>query len=336
MSGTYRLASLGGLLLAAMLLSLGLGRYPVPWQDWYGLLTNPLGHAPADGRDLQVLRNVLVEIRLPRVVAAVLIGAALSVSGAAFQSVFMNPLVSPGLLGVLAGASFGAALAMLLSEQWWVVQGSAFLCGLLAVAVAIGLVRLYRVRSLLMLVLGGIISGALFTALLSVVKYLADPYNQLPAIMYWLMGTLSNADLATISILAMPMLTGILALIALGRHLNVLSLGDEEARALGVAVERVRLAVILWATLISALTVVIAGMIGWIGLMVPHMARLMVGPDNKRLLPASALLGAAFLLLVDDLSRLLWTVEVPIGILTELLGIPVFVLLLRNVRKGWG
>ncbi len=248
---------------------------------------------------------------------------------------FRNPLVSPGLLGVLAGASFGAAGAMLLGDQWIVVQVCAFAGGLSAVLLSLGIARIYRADSLLMLVLGGIISAGLFTSLLSIVKALADPYNQLPAIVFWLMGRLSAVDTATVLALALPMLTGIVALIVLGKYLNALSMGDDEALALGVNVPMIRLAVILSATLVSALTVSMAGMIAWVGLVIPHIARLLVGPDNQVLLPASAVLGAVFLLIVDDVARAAFSVEVPIGVATELIGIPVFILVLRNLRAGW-
>lgn len=334
MIADYRLAGLLLLLILMSMLSLTLGRYPIALHELVQVLTG-LGSGQVADEGQQVLRNVLLEIRLPRILAAVLVGAALSVSGAAFQAVFVNPLVSPGLLGVLAGGSFGAALGMIVSDHWLVVQVSAFLFGLLAVLIALGIVRVYRSESLLMLVLGGIISSGLFTALLSIVKYLADPYNQLPAIVYWLMGNLSNAELSVVLTLALPMLAGILLLVLYARHMNVLSMGDEEARSLGIDTRRVRLVIILAATLISALTVVMAGMIGWIGLIVPHIARMIVGPENGRLIPASALLGGIFLLLVDDLARNLFTVEIPIGVLSELLGIPIFILVLRNARKGW-
>lgn len=334
MIADYRLAGLLLLLILMSMLSLTLGRYPIALHELVQVLTG-LGSGQVADEGQQVLRNVLLEIRLPRILAAVLVGAALSVSGAAFQAVFVNPLVSPGLLGVLAGGSFGAALGMIVSDHWLVVQVSAFLFGLLAVLIALGIVRVYRSESLLMLVLGGIISSGLFTALLSIVKYLADPYNQLPAIVYWLMGNLSNAELSVVLILALPMLAGILLLVLYARHMNVLSMGDEEARSLGIDTRRARLVIILAATLISALTVVMAGMIGWIGLIVPHIARMIVGPENGRLIPASALLGGIFLLLVDDLARNLFTVEIPIGVLSELLGIPIFILVLRNARKGW-
>lgn len=334
MIADYRLAGLLLLLILMSILSLTLGRYPIALHELVQVLTG-LGSGQVADEGQQVLRNVLLEIRLPRILAAVLVGAALSVSGAAFQAVFVNPLVSPGLLGVLAGGSFGAALGMIVSDHWLAVQVSAFLFGLLAVLIALGIVRVYRSESLLMLVLGGIISSGLFTALLSIVKYLADPYNQLPAIVYWLMGNLSNAELSVVLTLALPMLAGILLLVLYARHMNVLSMGDEEARSLGIDTRRVRLVIILAATLVSALTVVMAGMIGWIGLIVPHIARMIVGPDNGRLVPASALLGGIFLLLVDDLARNLFTVEIPIGVLSELLGIPIFILVLRNARKGW-
>lgn len=288
-----------------------------------------------DHARFQELSVLMLDIRLPRIIAAMLIGASLAASGTAFQAVFMNPLVSPGLLGVLAGASFGAALAMVLSDQWWVVQASAFGFGLIAVGLALGIASVYRADSLLILVLGGIISTGLFTSLLSIVKTIADPYNQLPAIVFWLMGRLSNVDSATVFGLALPQMMGIFALIALSKYLNVLSMGDSEAQALGINVARIRYAVIFSATLISALTVVMGGIIGWLGLVIPHVARFIVGPNNEVLIPASAVLGALFLLLVDDLARNLFMVEIPIGIVTELIGIPVFLLVLFRTKKGW-
>lgn len=322
-------------LILTILVSLTIGRYPISLSEIGSYFATLLGVGTLESERYALLGNVLIKIRLPRILAAVLIGAALSASGAAFQAVFRNPLVSPGLLGVLAGASFGAALAMLFAKHWFFVQLSAFIFGLLATAVAMGIARIHRNQSIVMIVLAGVISGALFTSLLSIVKYLADPFNQLPAIVYWLMGSLANADFGTLMALSVPMLIGILVLTMLGKHMNVLSMGDEEARALGINVERVRLIIIFWATLISALTVVIAGMIGWIGLIIPHVARLMVGPNNERLLPASALIGAIFLLLVDDISRSLFGVEIPIGIITELLGVAVFLVVLRNIARGW-
>ena len=321
---------------AVALVSLTLGRYPLSLAD----LAYFFKHLTAGGASLDPVRyeslyNVLINIRLPRIVAAVLIGASLSVSGAAYQAMFVNPLVSPSLLGVLAGASFGAALGITFGQSWLAVQGGAFICGLLAVLAALGLASLYRGERILMLILGGVISGALFTSLLTVVKYLADPYDQLPAIVYWLMGGLSMADGPTVWAMGGPMLGGIVLLVLLANYLNVLSMGDEEARSLGVNVSRLRLLLIFLATLVSALTVALGGVIGWVGLVIPHIARMLVGPDNRVLLPAATLVGGTYLLVVDDLARLMFSTEVPLGILTSLVGIPFFALVLRRAKKGW-
>ncbi len=315
--------------------ALSIGRYPLPPGEVLRFFAALAGLITLDPERYDLLYNLIVEIRLPRVLAAVLVGASLSVSGAAYQALFRNPLVSPGLLGVLAGASAGAALGIILGGSWLLVQACAFLMGLLAVAIGVGIAQLFGRGSVLMLILGGILCGALFTSALSMVKYLADPYNELPAIVYWLMGSLGQVDLTDIGWAAIPMSLGILVLSLLGRALDALAMGDDEARALGVPVATVRMATIAMATLVSALTVAIAGMIGWVGLIVPHVARLLVGPGNARLLPAAASLGAAFLLFADTLSRNLFATELPVGIVTELLGIPVFLLVLRRVRRGW-
>ena len=314
--------------------SLCLGQYPVGFGELAGYLGFPT-HGAMTERDLQIIRTVLIDIRLPRIAAAVLIGASLSVSGAVFQSMFINPLVSPGLLGVLAGASFGAALGMLLARSWWVVQAGAFGFGLVAVLASLAISALNRGDRLLMLILGGIVSGALFTSLLSVIKYLADPYEQLPALVYWLMGGLTAVDRFTVTAVCAPMAGGIVVVLLLAGYLNVLSMGDEEARALGVHVAGLRLLFIFLATVISALTVVLGGVIGWVGLLIPHIARMLVGPDNRILLPAAALIGAVYLLIADNAARLLFAVEIPIGILTSLVGIPFFALVLGKARNRW-
>jgi iron complex transport system permease protein len=320
---------------AAAVAALSFGRYPLPPWETIRFLLAAAGLASMEPERYALLHNLIVEIRLPRVLAAILVGASLSVSGAAYQALFRNPLVSPGLLGVLAGASAGAALGILLDGNWLLVQTSAFVMGLAAVGIGVGIAHLFGGGSIIMLVLGGILSGALFASLLTMVKYVADPYSQLPAIVYWLMGSLAQANIDDMTWAAVPMLAGIALLCLMGRALDALSMGDDEARALGVPVTTIRLVTIAAATLISALTVSIAGMIGWIGLIVPHIARLLVGPDNARLLPAAASLGAAFLLFADGLARNLFTTELPIGIVTELLGIPVFLIVLRRVRRGW-
>ncbi|SDU31641.1 FecCD family ABC transporter permease [Desulfobacula phenolica] len=336
MKSTFLIPALLVLLCLTAVVSLCLGRYPVAPGQMISFLSNGIfGSLLPEERGFAVIQNIVVDIRLPRIMAAILIGSALSVSGVAFQSMFINPLVSPGLLGVLAGASFGAALGMILSVSWIAVQAGAFIFGFVAVLTAICIAGFYKGDRLLMLILGGIISGSMFTALLSVIKYLADPYDMLPAIVYWLMGGLSMADAKTVWTLSFPIAGGIVMLIFLSGQMNVLSMGDEEARSMGVNVGRIRFLLIFFATLISALTVAIGGIIGWVGLVIPHIARMIVGSDNRILLPAAAIIGATYLLVVDNISRLAFSVEIPLGILTALAGIPFFTIVLRNSGKGW-
>ena len=318
------------------LMSLYLGQYRVPFSDILSFAGwKFFGLSGLQEEKKILLENILLNIRLPRILAAMLVGASLSISGASFQALFINPLVLPGLLGVLAGASFGAAFGMLVCKSWAMVQLSTLLFGFVAVGIAIGIARVYRIHSIIMLVLGGIISGAFFTALLSLAKYTADPYNQLPAIVYWLMGSLAAVDRTTILVISLPAVSGILVLIFHAKHLNILSMGKEEAQALGINVQRVRLVVIVAATLISALTVMVGGMIGWVGLIIPHICRMIFGPNNEVLLPAAAIIGAIYLLLIDDICRLIFTFEIPIGIVTSIIGIPFFALVLKNAGRGW-
>lgn len=326
-----------GLLLAVIAFSsLFLGHYHVPVADLLGFAGWKFFNVNGLSEEKRaLLTNIFLDIRLPRILAAIMIGAALSVSGAAFQALFINPLVSPGLLGVLAGASFGAAFGLLFAKNWAMVQFSTLFFGFVAVGIAVGIARIYRIHSIIMLVLGGIISGAFFTSLLSIVKYAADPSNQLPAIVYWLMGNLSSVDSKTVLTISLPITIGITVILLHARQLNVLSMGDEEAMALGIHVRRVRIVVIFFATLISALTVMVGGMIGWVGLIIPHICRMLVGPNNVLLLPAAALMGAVYLVLADDLSRLLFSFEIPIGIITSLVGIPFFTLVLKHAHREW-
>jgi len=329
-SWALRWIVLPGLLVIAIAVSLAVGSFHVSLADALGWVRGDL-----DESRRAVLTNLLFAIRLPRIVAGVVIGAALSTSGTAFQALFVNPLVSPSLLGVLAGASFGAAVGILFSFSLVQIQLLAFVFGMLAVGLALTLVRKRGVRSRVALVLGGIISGAFFTALLSLVKYVADPDNQLPSIVYFLMGSLAQVNLKMALWAGGVMLLGTFGLIAYGQQLNALSMGEDEAHCLGVNVERAQLVIISLATLVGALSVVVGGVIGWVGLIVPHLARLLCGPDNTRLLPASALLGALYLLVLDDISRTVFPVEVPIGVLTALFGIPCFAVLFRRSRGGW-
>lgn len=329
------LSGLFGMLVLSILLSLSTGRFQLAPLEVFRYLAACLGVGELEASRKALIDNLLWDIRAPRIAAALLVGAALSTSGAAYQAVFMNPLVSPGLLGVLAGASFGAALGLLLAQGWLVIQLLTFAGGIAAVALALALARVQRDRSLLMLILTGIVSAAFFTALLSIVKLLADPINQLPTIVFWLMGSLAQTDPVAVERAALPILLGVAVLLLWRKQLDALAMGEDEARSLGVDVRRVRTWVIAGATLASALTVSLAGMVGWIGLVVPHVARLLVGPQSHRLLPASALLGGAFLILVDTGARTLHSAELPLGVLTELIGIPVFAIVLRNAQKAW-
>ncbi len=278
---------------------------------------------------------VLIDIRLPRMLAAAIIGAALSSSGAAFQAVFANPLISPGILGVLAGSSFGAALGILYDFSWPAIQIMAFVAGLSAAGLALVLSRGVPGRSVLAMVLGGVISTALFTALLSLVKMVADPTSQLPAIVFWLMGSLSHVDLSSLSLAAPVMGAAIVGLSLLGGSLDVLTMGDEEAAALGLPVKSVRMTTVALATLAGSLSVSLAGVVGWVGLVVPHIVRGLFGSMNRWVLPASALVGAIFLMVVDTVCRSLLSTEIPLGIVTSLIGAPFLAALLRRGAKGW-
>ncbi|RXJ69717.1 ABC transporter permease [Halarcobacter ebronensis] len=322
------------LLVFISIFSLSLGQYHLEISQIVDFFLYKLGLI--DINNYQLLQNIIMEIRFPRIVASILIGASLAISGVAFQSMFKNPLVSPGILGVLSGAAFGAALGMIFFKEFLLIQVSSFVFGILAVFIALFISMFNRQNQLILLILGGVVSSAFFSSMLSITKYMADPYNELPAIVYWLMGSLALIDKQTTFIVSIPILLGIFLMILLSKYLNILSLGDEEAKSLGVNVKLMRFVIILIATFISALTVVLAGMIGWVGLVIPHIARLLFGSNNIIIVPISALLGGIYLLIIDNLSRTLFSVEVPIGILTSLIGIPFFAYALKNVKKGWG
>jgi iron complex transport system permease protein len=329
---------IGAILLVLMaLFSLLWGQYPIDIATFLEYANMKLfGTQTMDTSSFSLIDNIVTEIRLPRILLAILIGAALATSGSVFQAMFVNPLVSPGILGVLAGASFGAAMGMLLSEQWFIVQILAFTFGFIAVAFAVLIGSMVTSsRSTVMLVLGGVISGSLFTSMLSIIKYVADPYSTLPAIVYWLMGSLSMAAFDEVVLVAIPILISIFGMIFMGKYFDLLSLGDEEAKALGINVKAIRITAIILATLASSLSVVMAGIIGWVGLIIPHIIRIAIGPSHRLLVPLSALVGGAFLLLADAISRLAFSVEIPIGILTSLIGIPIFIIVLKNARAAW-
>jgi iron complex transport system permease protein len=328
------------LLLAAAALCLmvalafTVGRYPVPLADLLRIVWSWAGGA-SHGLD-PTLETVVLQIRGPRVMAALLVGAALAAAGAAYQNLFRNPLVSPDILGVSAGAAVGAILGIFLSLGVVAIQSMAFAGGLAAVAMVYLVARAVRGHDpLLVLVLAGVVLGALLGACVALMKYLADPYNQLPAITYWLLGSLASTDARDIWVAAPLLLLGLVPLWLLRWRINVLSLDDEEARSLGVSAGRIRLVVIVAATLMTSAAVAVSGVIGWIGLVIPHFARLLTGPDFSKLLPVSVLLGAGFLVAVDTLARTMANIEVPLGVLTAFVGTPLFLWQLATARRGW-
>ncbi len=313
-----------------------LGRYPVMPGEWFAGVFDHIARFfdPSYAID-PTLDNVLFKIRFPRIIVVLLVGAALAVAGASYQGMFKNPLVSPDILGASAGASFGACLALLMDAPNWEVQLFAFIGGMVAVGLAVWLNRLVKYDPILGLVLGGILVSTLFQSGTSIIKLLADANDKLPAITFWLMGSFASEDHDQMMAVLLPMVLGFFLLILESWKLNVLSFGDEEARSMGVNTRAVRLIVIFASTLIVSCSVAVSGIVGWVGLVVPHLARALVGPNYRVLLPASMIIGSAFLLVVDDIARLLLTVEIPIGILTSILGVPFFVIIFRHNMRGW-
>jgi iron complex transport system permease protein len=318
----------------AFFISLSVGRYPVPLQNVFSILVSQFLSVHSDWTRIEEM--VVINIRLPRVLLAMLVGSTLAVSGASFQGLFRNPLVSSHILGVAAGAGFGAAISMLFfSDSAHLIQFFAFAFGIIAVLGACVIGKTREGTSILMLVLGGIVVGALFTALISLMTYMADPEDELPAIVFWLMGSLANTSFDSVRIAAPSMLLGTGILLLLRWRINVLSLGEEEAQALGINTERMRWLIIVCATLATASAVSVSGIIGWVGLVIPHIGRMIVGSDHSILIPASASIGAVYLLFIDDIARTATAAEIPLGILTAIIGAPFFIYLLKRKGSGW-
>jgi iron complex transport system permease protein len=328
------LAIATAVLIAGLLFAFIVGRYPVSLAELSNVLFAKLtGHradvAPA-------VESVILQVRGPRVLAAALVGAALAVAGTAFQGLFRNPLVSPDILGASSGAALGAVIGIFFSLGVLAIQAFAFIGGLLAVAAVYVIGSAVRARDpILVLVLTGVVVGALLGAGVGLVKYLADPYNQLPAMTFWLLGSLAATNVSDLLPLFGPVAIGTAVLIALRWRMNVMSLPEEEARSLGVATGPLRIAIVAAATLTTSASVATAGIIGWVGLVVPHLSRSLVGPDFARLLPTAAILGGGYLLLIDTLARTVAEVEIPLGILTAVVGTPFFIWLLTSMQRTW-
>ena len=309
-----------------------LGRYPISPVDVIKTILSPIFP------QLEInptITTIVFEIRLPRIIGAIVVGACHAISGAAFQSIFKNPLVSSDLLGVSNGAGFGAALAILISGANIVTQLFAFVFGLISVATTYLISRTYKAGGILVLVLSGVAISAFFNSLISAIKFIADPDDKLPEIVYWLMGSLASINADKLFMIAIPVIIGLAILLVLRWQMNLLAMGDEEAQSLGLDAGKLRLIIIVACTLVTSAAVSISGIIGWVGLVVPHMTRIIVGPDHKILLPASISIGASFLLLIDNISRTFISIEIPIGILTAIVGVPLFLYLLRRGYSEW-
>ena len=330
LKGSTWIIILASLLVLFIFLSFLIGRYPVPFGDLIGIIFGRffgIGQYWTETQEIAVLN-----IRLPRILMAVLVGCCLSAAGAAYQGVFQNPMAAPDILGASAGAGFGAALGIFINLNSVGITISAFLASLITVTLVMLVSKHAKGERVLGLVLAGIMISSLFQAGTSFIKLVADPNNKLPAITYWLMGSLVGATNKELKFVIWPMLVGLIPLILLRWRMNIITMGDDEARSMGVDANKVRSAVIISATLITAASVSVSGMIGWVGLVIPHMMRRLVGSDYRYLMPASMLGGGLFLLIVDNFSRNLSSTEIPIGILTAFIGAPFFLLLIT--RRG--
>ena len=317
-------------LVVVGVVSMALGRYAVPVGHVVEVLVGAVTGQAYPGAPTE--QDVVMLVRLPRVLLGALIGGGLAVSGVALQAAFRNPLVSPQVIGVSSGASFGGALALVLGLGTGYLVGSAFVFGMAALGVVFLVTAGRGGASMLMIVLGGVVTGSFFTALVSLLTYLADPYSTLPAIVFWLLGSLATATFGKVLVAAVPVLLGTAVLVALRWRINVLSLGDEDAAAVGIRPRPVRWTLLSAVALIVAGAVAVSGVIGWVGLVIPHLVRMWVGPDHRVLLPVSFLVGAAFLVTVDTLARTVSATEIPLGVLTALVGAPAFFVLLRQNR----
>jgi iron complex transport system permease protein len=315
------------------LICIGVGRYSISVTESFAVLYRGFtGNHEAISPQAYV---VIFNYRLPRILLAMLCGGGLAVSGAAFQALFTNPLATPDTLGVASGASFGAALALLIELPAFGVQVAALLFGLAAVFLSCSISRVRGKSTIVMVVLSGLVVSSMFNAFISLIKYVADPENQLPAITYWLMGSFASVTYGKLTLGAPLIVTGIAVIFALRWKLNILSLNEDEARSMGVNVRLTRAGVIAAATLITASAVAMCGQVGWVGLLIPHICRMILGGNNQSVIPASLSLGAAFMLVIDTAARSATAAEIPVSVLTATIGAPFFIMLLRKTGGSW-
>ncbi len=334
-SGFVPIVVLAAILMVVVVVSLTMGRYGLSLTEIYHAFARRLGGTSgAVPPDADI---VMFQVRIPRILAAVLVGAALATAGATYQGLFKNPMVSPDLMGASSGAGFGAVIALLFSRPAFEVQLIAFIFGLAAVLLTCGVSKAVdrEQNTILSLVLIGMVVAALFSAFISLVKFVADPDAKLPSITYWLMGGLAGVTAPDLPMLVVPVLVGIAPMLLLRYRLNALAFGDQEAKAMGVNTGQLRAVFIVSSTVAISASVAASGIIGWVGLIVPHLARIITGPNYRTLLPASMLLGAIYLLLIDNISRLAFPFEIPIGILTAILGAPFFIYLFVKGKRSW-
>lgn len=330
---TVKVIALITILAVAIVISFQIGRYPISTKELFSILFStfyPVQHFWTDQTEA-----ILFNVRLPRIILACLVGCCLSAAGASYQGIFQNPMAAPDTLGASAGAAFGAALAILLYGSSNMITVSAFCFSLISVALVYFISKRTKGNSILGLILSGIMVSSLFSAGTSYIKLVADPNDQLPAITYWLIGSLAGAKMSQIQFAIIPMGTGLVILFLLKWQLNLLAMGDDEARTMGVNVRQIRLLIIIFATMITAASVSVSGMIGWVGLVIPHLTRRVVGNNYKHLMPASMVLGAIFLLAVDNVSRNLLITEIPLGILTAFIGAPFFIYLITRKEETY-
>ena len=315
-------------LIAAVICSVVLGRYPIGLKELCGIIGSKFFDIEPFWTPVQ--QSLLLQHRLPRILLACMVGCCLSAAGASYQGVFQNPMAAPDILGASSGAAFGAALAILLDLGSSMIIVLAFVCSIATVSVVIYTGNMAKGKRVLGLILAGIMIGSLVSSGTSFIKMVADPEDQLPAITYWLMGSLNGTSPGDVKLALIPMVIGLVPLFLLRWRVNILTFGDDEAQTMGVNPRRLRITVIICSTLVTAASVAVSGVIGWVGLVIPHLTRRMVGNNYKYLMPASMLLGAIFLLLVDDVSRNLLATEIPIGILTSFIGAPFFIYLISR------
>ncbi len=329
----YLIIALVLLNIILIIISISIGRFRIPFSRVLSSLISKI--IPSFGNSDATFDTVIFTIRLPRIIVALLIGASLSASGASYQGIFNNPLVDPYILGLSAGAGFGASIAILLGGNYLLIGAFAFGFSLLAVFLTTVIAHPQKNASMVTMVLSGFIVSSLFTSLISFIKYYADPYTKLPSIVYWLMGSLAQVSMKEVLLILPFVLISLVALYLLRWKLNILSLGSEEAKLLGESPNILRNIIIGIATFLTSLSVSVSGIIGWVGLVIPHLGRMIVGPDYRKLIPTSILLGSFYLLLMDDLSRVISASEVPIGIFTALIGAPFFIYLMKFSKYKW-